>query len=1051
VGRAVLSCVGSVKQGKKIHNQEEKEMKINSIKLLRLMSGTALATIAFGVMPVYAQTVEPSPAAPTDAAPADSQVVVVTGSRLASRGFKAPTPVTVFDEKEYKLSGAQTVEQVLNQSPQMIGSNNYGATGNLAPGTGAPGGTAALNMRGLGEQRNLVLVNGRRYAIADVSQTTDLNTIPTALLKRVEVVTGGSSAVYGSDAITGVANFIMKDDYQGLEVDAQKTWDEHTGTPTYSADIIFGANFADGRGNAVIDLNYYDRGGITRGDEGRWAYDGLGDGCVANTSWSDSAAGTALAVPSGQTCTQAGGRMGLVAQGSTNMPNGLFQGIPAYGSAQSNPALDAALQAAGLQNLTSFGYTYNDTGNQPRAAVNGVDFYNNQPTNYLVIPLRRWMVNSFFHYDINENATAYLEAAFTDNITQIQQAPPGASGNFLVETDNPYLSTEMQNVLQQLDLAETGTTTLNRVNGTFTTTPGDGLAILNIGRRTAELGTRTDTSEKTTFRTAFGVKGTVNGLHYDVYYSYARMHMSDSQTGNFSLTAFQKGLLSVNGAAPLINPFGPHISDAAAKALMITTKIDAESERQVLAGNLSGTAFNLPAGPVDFNTGFEYRRDSAALNPDALLGSGDISGFGTFLPTGGSVTVKEVYGEVRVPILADLPFVKRLSVTGAARYSDYSLSGVGGVWTSSLGSEWQVNDDLTFRAQEQRAIRAPNIGELYAGQSIVTPGATDPCSSRAPTAQQTDAVRALCIATGVPASEVFGTNVQPNFVSTLTGGNPNVSEETSNTTTFGAVITPAFIPGLAISIDYFKIDLEGAISTLGGGVANTFNLCYYSLQDANSEYCKAIHRDPATGQLSGYQNGNYYVVDQFNANTGGIKTSGIDFDGRYAFDVPFKPFSGSSRIDIDTAWTYTQEYTFQPVQSLDLYNKCVGAYGSTCGNPAPKWKGVTRVTWHNGPVTVSLHDRYIGKVYRDTYLFAQRTGQKPDANNYTAAILDAVHYIDMSITASLPARTEIYGGINNLFDKAPPLTGSAQFLDNTWPGTYDVYGRTFYVGVRKHF
>ncbi|OYW81434.1 MAG: TonB-dependent receptor, partial [Asticcacaulis sp. 32-58-5] len=295
-----------------------------------------------------AQSVGEAPEEPE----AEPQTVVVTGSRLANRGFKAPTPVTVVDAEEVKLTGTQNVETLLNSTPQFIGSQNNGPTANTVP-----GGTATLNMRGFGAQRNLVLVNGRRFAISGTDQVTDINTIPAALIKRTEVVTGGSSAVYGSDAITGVVNFIMRDDFDGAEISVQRRWDEPTSTPTHTVDLTLGGNFADDKGNAVVSLNYLDRGSITRGERGDFAYLSLSDGCVTSATWSETQPGTPLSVPSGQTCLSAGGRPGLIAGGSGDIPNGRFFGIPTYGSAQSNAGLDAALLAAGLQSAAARGFT----------------------------------------------------------------------------------------------------------------------------------------------------------------------------------------------------------------------------------------------------------------------------------------------------------------------------------------------------------------------------------------------------------------------------------------------------------------------------------------------------------------------------------------------------------------------------------------------------------------------------------------------------------------------------------------------------------------------
>ncbi|ESQ87293.1 TonB-denpendent receptor [Asticcacaulis sp. AC460] len=1013
--------------------------------LAQLLEGTGLEIasddgniIALRVAPVAA-VVEPD------------QPVVVTGSRLAKRGFTAPTPVTVVDAEELKLSGTQNVETLLNQNPQFIGSQNNGPTANTVP-----GGTATLNLRGFGAQRNLVLVNGRRFAIAGTDGTTDINTIPAALLKRTEVVTGGSSAVYGSDAITGVVNFIMRDDFDGVEIAAQKRWDEPTGTPTYTVDLTVGGNFADGRGNAVVSLDYLNRGSITRGERGDYAFYSLSDGCVTSASWSDDKPGTPQSVPSGQTCVGAGGRMGLIAGGSGDIPAGRFFGIPTYGSAQSNPGLDAALLAAGLQNAGARGFTFD--GDQARPALTPQDDYNLGPENYLIIPQTRWMANTFIHYDFNEKVTAYLEAHFSNNVVNMQLAPTNINGNFLLNVNNPHVSSQMREVLHQLDMRETGPQSITQGTLTLTTTPNDGLAVLGIGRRLVEVGDRFNSSERNVFRTAFGIRGNLGNasdsflrdLKYDLYYSYARTQNTDSQRGSASRSRYAQALLSQNGQAPVLDVFGKDsISAAGAAAIAINSTNIQTAQQQVVVANLSGEAFDLPAGPVDFNAGFEWRYNEAKYTPDTFLSSGDVSGFNAAKPTSGSVAVKEVYGEVRAPILADLPLARRLNINGAFRYSEYDLKGVGGVWTYSVGGEWSVNKSITFRSQFQHAIRAPNVGELYGGQSLQFASATDPCSSRAPSAQQTAAVRTLCEATGVPSAAVFGTGVQPNtIIGNTIGGNPNVGEEQSDTYTFGAVFTPSFVPGLAVAIDWYSIELDGAIAPLGGGLQNTLNLCYTIIADANSEFCKAITRSNTTGEIT---SPNYVVTT--NANTGGIKTSGVDFDGRYSFRTDWGLFDGGSRFDLGATWTYTDEFTSTPVQALPhLKNYCVGAYGPTCGQPIPQWKGVSRVTWRNGPLTLSLRDRYIGKVMIDRYLLPKRAnGTVPALEALTRPVIEGQHYFDLSFAYELPSHVEVYGGIQNITAKDPPVVGSSQANANTWAATYDVEGRVFFLGAKVNF
>lgn len=979
---------------------------------------------------------------------AEVEEILVTGSRIARTGIDTSTPVSVIGVEDIKLSGAPNIEKILSDAPQFVASTNGGASANTVP-----GGTADVNLRGFGPSRNLVLVNGRRFAIYGPEQVTDLNTIPTALIERTEIVTGGSSAVYGSDAITGVVNFIMRDDFEGVEATAQTSYDSPTTTPTYNIDLTIGGNFAEGRGNAVVSVNYLNRGAITRGERGEWAFDSLSDGCVTPDSFSRRRAGVPVSVPNNSTCRQAGGVPGLIAGGSGDIPNGRFTGVPLFGSPTSNAGIDAALTAAGLAGMGPRGFTFDDAGTTVRPALQPQDDFNLGPDNYLQVPQERWMVNAFSHYDFTEKATGYVEFHFSNNRVDQQLAPTNIGGPFLLDVDNPYLAPPMQELLRQLDLAETGPTTITTGSSSRINNPNDGFAVLNVGRRLVEVGLRENVSDRNVWRMALGMRGDIGdvsdsflrGLAYDVYYTFARTEETSRQSGNVSRSRFASALLSNNGAAPIANIFGANLSDAAVDAISIGATNVTEAELQVAAATLSGQLFDMPAGAVGVSLGVEWRYASSEFVPDEFLRSGDVVGFNPGLPTAGDVTAKEIFGELRIPLLANLPFVDNLTANAAFRRSDYDLEGVGDVWTYLYGLDWRMNEDIAFRGQFQRAIRAPNVADLYGGLRQSVEPATDPCSDRQPISGQTQTVRDLCIASGVPAANVFGSGVQSNtIIPALFGGNPNVGEEESDTRTFGVVITPRALPRLAITLDYFDISLDGAIAQLGGGLNNTLNLCYNIIQDINSEFCRAINRNPVTGEIS-----IPYYAEIRQANTGGLETSGIDLQARYGFDFGWGLFGNGSSLDISTAWTHTDEFTLTPVQAFpNVKNRCVGAYGTTCGEPIPELKGVTRFTWTSGPLSLSLRHRYIDDVTVDRYLLPLRAGATPPA--YADLVnpkLDAQNYLDFSFSFDVGRSVEVFGGMNNLLDDDPPVVGSSQVRANTWPATYDYNGRTMFIGL----
>ena len=1018
----------------------------------RLLGGAALIALS-GLSPVAAQqTAAPSPAAQDTSAPTD-QEVVVTGSRLAGEGFTAPTPVAVVGAEDIKLGGTPNLERTLAQSPQFVPSPTGGST---VSGQGA--GQSDLNLRGFGATRNLVLVNGRRYAIAGPDETVDINTVPSALVKRVEVVTGGSSAVYGSDAITGVVNFILRDDFEGVEFRAQGNANSTTSAHTQDYTLTVGGNFADHRGNVVISANYLKRDPITRRDRGGFTSVALADGCITPGSEDPRThVGKPFAVPAGQTCRGAGGEPGYIFGGSGDIPNGRVSGIPTYAAA--SPGLKAAYDAAGLTGLGGFGFTFNDEGTSPRVANDPADRYNLAPDNYLIIPQKRYMFNALAHYDFIPGVTGYTELHYSQNSVTAQLAPSNVGVGTLLNVNNPYLTPQLQNVLQQLDAAETGTISVASGPVTRTTTAGDGLAVVTLGRRYQEVGPRTAVQRRNVFRGAFGFKGdigdlvpgAIRDLSYDVYYTYAKTNFTEELNNALSRSALQAALLRSGTANPVCNVFGANISAACIKAISVGATNTTTASQQVAAATVTGKLFALPAGDIAFDLGVEWRKDQAKFRPDQYLASGDVVGFNAGLPTGGSISAKEVYGELRVPILADVPFFHSLTANGAFRYSKYNLGGVGGVWTYLGGGEWSPAKDITFRGQYQRAIRAPNVNELYGGLSRTNPLATDPCSSRQPTAQQTDAVRQTCTATGVPAANVFQAVVQPNtFFPVDQGGNPNVGEEKSDTITFGAVFNPSFLPRLRFSVDYFRIKLDGAIALLGGGLNNTLNLCYNVLHDPNSEFCKAIRRDPTTGAIT-----DQYAAQILTANTGQLKTSGIDFVLRYSQPLEFGLFGAStSSLSFGSDWTYLKDFTAVPVAAFpNIKNECAGAYGQTCGEPLPRWKGQTRVTWDVGDLSFSIRHRYVGKVTDDRYIVPHRQGlaSAPKLADLSHPVQGDRNYIDLSFTADVLKNVQIFGGANNVFANKPPVIGSAQVRANTYPATWDAIGTEFFLGAIVKF
>ena len=979
------------------------------------------------------------------------QEVVVTGSRIARNSiFDIANPITQLGPTSLRLTGQVNVEQALSENPQFVAATNGSGQSNVVP-----GGEAYINLRGLGQVRTLVLVNGRRFTV-DTTQgtnlTTDINTIPQALIERVDIVTGGSSAVYGSDAIAGVVNFVMKQDFQGVELDGHVNLDQMTRTPTYSFDITAGSNFDDGRGNLAISLDYQDRGAIAR-DQVGYARPALGDGCVTPGSYSDRGPGTPVAGnPSGQACLNAGGVMGLVAGGSSDIPDGRFGPISSsLLPGGSNAALNAAYAAAGLGGIGSFGWTFDNAGTTPRPALDPQDRYNLSLVNYLQVPQKRWMINSFGHFDFAPKVEGYTEFHFSDNQVTALLAPSNADGTFLFDVTNPYVSPQMQALFGQLAATQTKPI-CSSLSSAICTTPGGNVVALSSGRRFVETGDRIDVEDREAWRFVGGLRGDLGnltdryltGLSYDVYFMDTQTNDTDHQNGAISKSRLQQALLSVNGAAPVCDIFGPTINAACASAIGIqSTNLTTTLMRGGVA-TLNGTVADLWAGPLQFALGAEHRYYFTKFTPDFFLGTGDVAGFNGALPTHGSESVSEGFGELQVPLLANLPAVKSLSVDGAVRYSNYDLKGVGGVWTYSGGGLWRVTQDVRFRGQYQHAIRAPNVGELYGGEATVFSVVNDPCGANG--TQKTAAVAAVCQAQGVRPADLFTAGIQPNpYIGNTSGGNPELAPETSNTITIGTVLTPRFVPNLALTIDWYRIDVTGAIEQLSGGIAGVLNSCYYTIQSASSTYCQAIQRDPNTGQIVN--------VNVGEANAGALKVEGVDFGGQWDHDLSWRLLQRASSIRVSTDWTWVGQSTLIPIKDLaNNREECAGAYGPTCGEPIPRFKGVTRLSWINGPIDVTAGWRFIDSVTLDKYLLPLRSGATvPPRDTLTNPVLPSANYLDLGVTWNVTDKLQVSGGVNNVLGWGPPIVGSSAGYGNTWPATYDPYGQTFYFDFKAKF
>lgn len=965
---------------------------------LRMLASTFLIGAAVVATPVFAQDTPADEATATSSDEADAPIVV-TGSRIARRDLTSTSPVAVVAQEEFTLSGTVNVEQVVNTLPQVVpGAGSFSNN----PG----GGVATLNLRGLGSQRNLILVNGRRYMFYDASQRVDVNTIPSFLLESVDVVTGGASAVYGSDALAGVINFRLRQDLEGMIAGGQYSITEKGDGSRYNAYVALGGGFADGKGHITTYAEYYKRGSIGQGarDFSRFA--------------------------------QADGATSLVSGGSAGVPQGRIVAV-------GNATTPAATIGAGTNYIGNGAFFATPGTSRPYAGA--ADSYNYAPANFLMVPQERWTVGAYGEYEISDHATLYTEGTFVNNRVENELAATPITQNVDVNVASACAvvsaadCTQITTIATRQAAAQAASAGGNSAFPAFTAGTGNfgalqaGFARLQINTRTTQITNRNSADDRNAFRVLAGLKGNItDSLTYDAYYMYARTRNSNIQEGNVSRSAFTR--LVGNGTC---NPFGLNQYSAACIAgISILAQNTDISELQVASASVSGPLFSTPwsSEPVAFAAGVEWRSMSGEFIPDTALQSGDVVGFNAGQSTAGSYSAKEAFGELNVPIISD-GFIHRLELNGAVRYSDYSLGNVGGVWAYAGGVRFAPIQDIEFRGQYQRAVRAPNVSELFGGSSVGFPPATDPCAL--PSAATNATIKAVCVATGVPAGSVGQAFIQPNAqIQGAFGGNPNLQEEVADTWTVGAVLRPRFAPRLNVTVDYYNIQIDSAIATAGGGVNGILNLCYNVIQNASSPVCQLISRD-SQGIISGPP----FVVSAGNANLSSLKTTGVDIQVDYTQPLNFSLWGADdSRLNFFFLTTYTKENSFQATVGVGDPVECAGKFGLNCGNPTPTWKWSSRLSWIDGPMTTSLRWRHVGAVEDDD-----------DTTDFIVDSLPAYDLFDLTAGWNVTDNFSFNVGVSNLFDKTPVILGSNQEQANTYPGVYDVLGRDFFVSAQLRF
>jgi len=922
---------------------------------------------------------------------AQLEEVVVTGSRIRRADYVANAPVATLGADQIELTATVNTEQLLNTMPQMV--PGFDRTSNN-PGNG----TATVDLRGLGSNRTLVLINGTRAVPTTQGGSVDINNIPTALIERVEVLTGGASAVYGSDAVAGVVNFVLKDDFEGVAFNVMTEQTEEGDAELTSIDLTIGGNIADGRGNVVINAQYTDREDLFQGDRS-----------FANFAQFDD--------------TDANGNPILINGGSSGVPG-------------------TAIFAGGLSDFSpSSGIVFGQDG-AARPFVTGGDdndFYNYAPVNYIQLPQTRFQANALGHFDVTDKVQIYGRMMFTQSKVPQQLAPTPIfqSGAQFTLDGNPFLPAATQQVLSD-------------ALGDGVDTDGDGIddtATAFLRRRLVEVGERVSDDKYVNFQLLAGVRGDIGdtGWTYDVYVSEGEVSGSNTQLGNVNRDRFLQALLldldadptggtcldpssngSTVGCAPM-NIFGEgNISEDAAAFLRTAVAAEGEFEQRIWAASFSGDLFNLPAGAVGAAVGFERIELRSDFRPSQDLAAGTIAGFNGSPASGGAFDSDAFFGELLVPVVRDLPMAEAIDLELAYRTTDYST--VGSVDNYKIAGSWTIVPQVRLRGGFNTAIRAASIGELFSPQSEGFPGAADPCAAEsAPVSAET---AAICTATGVPAGAVGSVAIDPaaGQIRGLFGGNPNLSEEEADTLTLGVVIEPDwFVEDLTVSLDYFDIKIDGAIASFGGGVNNVLSVCYDPTNPAGgagSPFCNAVNRR---------SDGTIDFVAVTNQNVAEVTLKGFDLQGSYSRDL----FGGD--LQVNYVGTYTTESTTLPFAGGEPI-ECEGQFGLDCGEPLPEYKHRMTFNWSKDKLTTQLLWRYVGEVKDDDV-----------DTTYFIETIDGTHYFDGVVSYSLTDNYRVSFGVDNLFDEKPPILGDNQEQANTYPATYDVFGRTYFLRASANF
>ncbi|WP_156677732.1 TonB-dependent receptor domain-containing protein [Sphingomonas profundi] len=997
----------------------------------RLLASTLFVGATVLAQPAFAQTADPATpppgATPQEAAPAaesSSGDIIVTGTLIRNPNLVSSSPVSVTSSEEIALKQSTVADRLIRDIPGVaagIGSNTNNGNG----------GASFADLRGLGANRNIVLLDGTRITPANLNGNVDLNNIPLALVDRVDLLTGGASTTYGADAVSGVVNFITKRDFAGIDLTVSNGITERGDGNRFRADVTIGGNFDDGKGNAVLSIGYQ------QADEVFFA-------------------------------------------GQRPRSNDTLDSFDGTAAGASQTAVPARFSVAGVGNRN----IDPTTGN----LVPVFAFFNFNPYNIFQTPFERFNIYGAAHYEVSDSLEVYTQGLFSKNTVNTIIAPSGAfSSPVSIPVSNPYLPAGARATFcanNDFNPTMAGVQTLTpaqcalAATATSPTDPNYKEFSTNLSRRAVEAGGRVSQYKTTIFNYRAGLRGQItDSIRYDVYGAYGESENTQTQQNYVLIPRLQQALRSTNTTACLdptggcvpVNVFGAAgtITQDAVNFLQAPAFSSNNTSLAQVHGVLNSDLFTIGSAsqPVAVAVGGEFRKykadiqaDTLAQSPGALGGAG-----GGIIPVNGGYRVYEGFGELIMPLVSDAPFAKSLTLEAGIRYSSYKVDAAGSpsfnATTYKGGATWEPIDGLKVRGNYQHAVRAPNIGELFQPSQVgLTNLRTDPCQGQAPV--NNALLRAVCIAQGAPASQI-GAIDPPSAgqINATFAGNPNNKPEKADTYTAGVVFQPDFVSGFSISVDYYRIRIKNALTAPTPG--DTIAACFGNLTaaSATSPLCTVIRRDPATGGLDGDASTTPGLPSP-TTNSGRLATDGIDVVANYRTNL-----NDTFKLAVSASANYVFSYKFRAAAG-GLNRECAGYYSVNClpgnaligggGSILPEFSLNQRTTLSVKNFDLSLLWRHISSVKQEPF--------DADASNFGsngpafAAFrkIKAYDIFDLSGRVGVTDNVELTVVVENLLDKQPPSVGSnigsTTFNSgNTYPSTYDALGRRFTVGAHLKF